>query len=102
MKNINDITTYEVGDILVENCGERKVLAICGEAVLLSYLGVFDGTANWYTVREILGEGLKFKETPTKEEALETVLEFVERWNKGDEEQEVAEAAGILQEGLKK
>lgn len=31
-------------------------------------------------------------------EALKVVLEFIERWNKKDEEKEVAEAAGILEE----
>jgi len=67
MKNINDITTYEVVE------GGHK----------------FKGSPTNY---EVL----------TKEEALETVLDFVERWNKGDEEQEVAEAVQILQEWLNK
>lgn len=33
----------------------------------------------------------------TRTEALQTVLEFVERYNKQDAEKEVAEAAGVLE-----
>jgi len=32
-----------------------------------------------------------------KKEALKIVLDFVERWNKQDEDQEVAEAASLLE-----
>ena len=35
-KNINDITTYEVGDILQDDLGTYKVQGICGEIVFIS------------------------------------------------------------------
>lgn len=40
------------------------------------------------------------KLTGIQEQALRIVLDFVERWNKQDEEQVVAEAQGILEELL--
>jgi hypothetical protein len=74
-KDIGDITSYEVGDILYNKdikC-KRKVLGICGLVVFLSYSPDLNQHYGGYTVEQIKKDGWSFlTETPktvvTKEE----------------------------------
>ena len=69
-KDISDIKSYEVGDILVDEDGDRrKVLGICGLVVILSAHDDFE-TVGWpRTTRELMKGGHNFKE-PKVEDTL--------------------------------
>ena len=62
-KDISDIKSYEVGDILVDEDGDRrKVLGICGLVVILSAHDDFE-TVGWpRTTRELMKGGHNFEE----------------------------------------
>ena len=81
-KDITDISTYEVGDILVDESAkerERKVLGILDLVVFMSFKNDFDMFASGYTVQEIESMGYKFKEQePTKEPTELTLQDNVE------------------------
>ena len=69
-KDISDISNYEVGDILVDEDGDKhKVLGICGLVVILSARDDFE-TAGWpRTTRELMKGRHNFKE-PKVEDTL--------------------------------
>ena len=61
-KDISDIGTYEIGDILVADDGyEYKVLEVFPNTVLLSSITGFDSAGGIYTTIEFVKEGYKFK-----------------------------------------
>jgi len=75
-KDIADIDTYAVGDIIVnEDGGTRKVLGICGEVVIVSSSSSYNIAADLYTVHEIKDTGYKFKEQD--QEIIELTLEDI-------------------------
>jgi len=77
-KDIADISTYEVGDIIVNEDGDtRKVLGICGETVIISNRSNYNIAADLYTVHEIKDTGYKFKEQEQEEEIIELTLEDI-------------------------
>jgi len=63
-KDISDISTYMIGDILVDEYGghKRKVLGICGLAILLSLRDRFEATAGLYTTQEVVNLRFSFEE----------------------------------------
>ena len=67
-KDISDISTYEVGDVLVlenlEESGniEQEVLGICGKVVFLSRLDEIDSYLDGLTIKEVMLTGYKFKD----------------------------------------
>ncbi len=75
-KDIADISTYEVGDIIVNEDGDtRKVLGICGEVVIISNRSNYNIAADLYTVHEIKDTGYKFKDQ--EQEIIELTLEDI-------------------------
>jgi hypothetical protein len=65
-KDINDLSTLEVGDVVVDSDGsERTILAVCGRLVALSYTRGQDAISDWYTDKE-LAEHFKLKEEKTE------------------------------------
>lgn len=65
-KDINDLSTLEVGDIVVDSDDdEREILAICGRMVALSSVGGFDTLGHWETDKEI-ARNFKLKEEKTE------------------------------------
>ena len=75
-KDISDIKSYEVGDILVDEDGDRrKVLGICGLVVILSAHDDFE-TVGWpRTTRELMKGGHNFKGKKYKVVVKEEVAE---------------------------
>ena len=55
------------------------------------------GTAKKLENMQVVNTNTERKDDMNKKEALKIVLDFVERWNKQDEDQEVAEAASLLE-----
>jgi len=71
-KDILDISTYKVGDILVWSKDHRMVLGICGKVVLLSGYNDFKCAGGSWTIEEIREygysfEGVKKIETPVED-----------------------------------
>ena len=64
VKDISDISTYQVGDILVDEDGDKhKVLGICNLIVILSTTNYFKATAGLlYTTQELVKVGYNFEE----------------------------------------
>ena len=62
-KDISDIKSYEVGDILLDEDGDRhKVLGICDLVVMLSWGDSFERTGVFYTSQELVSKGYNFEE----------------------------------------
>jgi phosphopantothenate synthetase len=79
-KDIKDITTYEVGDVLVSSeSGERTVLAVCGRLVFLSNVNDLTRTAfgSIYTVEDVERSGRTFKSQPQEPTLTEVTLEEI-------------------------
>ena len=55
------------------------------------------GTAKKLENMQVVNTNTERKDDMNKKDALKIVLDFVERWNKQDEDQEVAEAASLLE-----
>jgi len=65
-KDINDLSTLEVGDVVVDSDGdERTILAVCGRLVALSAIDNPDVINNWYTDKELVSY-YKLKEEKTE------------------------------------
>ena len=61
-KDISDIKSYEVGDILVDEDGDKyKVLGICGLVVILSTSDFDCACETLYTTQELEEEGYYFE-----------------------------------------
>jgi len=61
-KDISDIKSYEVGDILVDEDGDRrKVLGICGLVVIISTSDFERASSSSYTTQELEEEGYYFE-----------------------------------------
>ena len=61
-KDISDIKSYEVGDILVDEDGDRrKVLGICGLVVIISTSDFERASSSPYTTQELEEEGYYFE-----------------------------------------
>lgn len=64
-KDISDITTYEVGDVLVDREGYEKILlGICDKVIFLSALSDFNDYGGAYTIEQLIRYNYSFK-TPT-------------------------------------
>jgi len=72
-RTIQDGLKY--GDIIVNEDGRRKVLAVIDEVIIISYSDNFHETASFYTLRELIQIGYKL-EQELQPESEETVFEM--------------------------
>ena len=62
VKDISDISTYQVGDILVDEYSSRcKVLGVCGLVVIISTSDFERASSSPYTTQELEEEGYYFE-----------------------------------------
>ena len=72
-KTLDDISTLEVGDRLIDEAGEESaILGICGKVVFLSAKSDFDRFSDGYTMPELKNIGFRLATpTPSTPELLE-------------------------------
>lgn len=63
-KDISDIDSYEIGDVLTDDDGqERTVLGVCGKVVFLSGWRGSESYDNGFTPREVKACGYRFRDS---------------------------------------
>ena len=59
----------EQGDVIVSPNGDKsKILGVCGDALIRSFIGDFDTACNIYTLKELIRKGWKLESESTTEE----------------------------------
>ena len=56
------------GDVIVVSGRKAKILGVCGDAIIRSWLGDFDTASNVHTLKELILDGWKLESESTTEE----------------------------------
>lgn len=67
----------EVGDVIEDQNGDRRILAVCGEIIATSYAYHHDSYFEWYVLKELIDRGCKLVQPKTEDDTIEMTLEEV-------------------------